>query len=144
MPRYCTTQDVRDRVSDAGVLFVGDDDFDGTVESADTDLIDQAIDQACCEIDMYLSSIFDDPQTTLDGNVWLKFACVDLAANYFCGRKGQKVPGFKEQADDRIVKLAAIAKGELRIPGAVYPVDSTSIDQRQAFGLPRVAQPGGC
>ena len=142
MSTYCEVQDVRDRVSDQGVLYVGDDDGDGSLESADDALIQAAIDAASSDIDMYLAGVFADPRT-LVGNEWLSVCCVDLATARCVQRKRRELKVFADVAEKKRELLADVAARKLRIPGVIYPGDGTSIEKKRRFGLPMIAQPRG-
>jgi len=139
---YCTEQNIIDRLSLAGLMYLLDDDADESYESADSDIVAEAINDASDEIDVYVARWFENPRTTLSGNSWLKGRCVDIACERLCERKGQNVPASLLSAVGRTREwLAAVATGDLRIPQAVYPTDGTNIEDLREFGLPRVSNP---
>jgi len=141
---YCAENDIIDRLSLTGLMYLLNDDDDSSYESPDSALVEGAISDASDEIDVYVARWFDNPRLNLFNNSWLKGRCVDIACERLCERKGQNVPTSLLNAVGRTREwLQAVAVGELRIPQAVYPTDATNIEDRREFGLPRVSNPRG-
>lgn len=137
---YCSQADIESRLSSTGLLYPLDDDNDGTIEAADTAIIAEVIAEVDAEINMYLTTLFHAP-ASLAGNVWLKIRAVDLACLRLCERKGASPPDSILSAYERSIDLLERAmKKEVRIPGAVYPMDS--FEDRRRVGLPMASNPG--
>jgi phage gp36-like protein len=139
---YCVVQDIIDRLSSAGVLYLVDDDNDGVLDASESAYIQTAIDEIATEIDAALAPSFNTP-LTLDGNVWVKVRAVDLACERLCERKGQNPTQSVTLAAERSRQmLDQVRMRELRVPNAVYPGDGFDIERRK-FGLPLAFNPGG-
>lgn len=137
---YCGRQDVIDRLSASGVIYVTDDDGDNGDPSPDElAFIDQAIAACDAEIDAALLPYIPIP---IDGsNEWLRHRDVDLAVERVIERKGQSVPSSLTEAAHRSRQwLEMVRKGEMRVPGLTYPSDSTT-GMDAPIGLPRVVNP---
>ncbi|MBX9655928.1 DUF1320 domain-containing protein [bacterium] len=137
---YCDRQDVIDRLSASGIIYVTDDDGDnGDPTPEELGYIDQAISACDAEIDAALLPYVSIP---IDGsNEWLRHRDVDLAVERVIERKGQSVPTSLKDAADRTRRwLELIRKGEMRVPGLAYPSDlSSEVDS--SLGRPRVVNP---
>lgn len=147
MTTYCLNQDVRDRLSEAGVLYCVDDDRDGVIDTDGSALIDDAIAAVSAEIDGYLTPVIEAvPVEQSSGNLnrWLRDRCVDLACERLCSRKGKKVVASISQTAARSRDwLEAVADKAMRVPGLVYPGDGFQTERR-LIGRPVVGNPGGC
>ena len=141
MAGYCTEADIITRLSTGSLLYLLDDDNDGSYESADTAIVDQFIEDASGDIDICLQTSFPTPRLLI-GNWWLKRAAVDLVSQRLFERKGNGVPTSIMDAADRIrEQLDAIRDRRLRVPGATYPMDGFT-NERRALGLPHITNPG--
>jgi phage gp36-like protein len=138
---YCSVQDVIDRLSETGVLYVADDDGNGSLSSDETQrAIRSSIDAADAEIDAALAS-----RVTLPiggGNEWLRYRSVDLSAERLAERKGQSVPtSLKEAARRSRQWLEEVRQGTQLVPGLTLFANPTSSATSSAPGSPRVANP---
>ena len=142
---YCTVQQVSDRLLAVGVLYAVDDDADDTLDAGESDLVQDAIDDAATEIDEALAPWLDDPRTA-DGNEWIRVRAIDLACERVCERKGQVAPeGIKAAAQRSREKLDLVRRGTtaqngLRVPGISYPGD-TDTSRLKQIGLPQIGNP---
>jgi phage gp36-like protein len=137
---YCSRQDIIDRLSASGVIYVVDDDGDNNTPSPDElAYIDQAIAACDAEIDAALLPYVSIP---IDGfNEWLRHRDVDLAVERVIERKGQSVPSSLKEAADRSRRwLELIRKGEMRVPGLAYASDMSG-EADSSLGQPRVVNP---
>lgn len=139
---YCVVQDIIDRLSSTGVLYLVDDDNDGTREASEEAYLQDAIDDISTEIDAALAPSFNTP-SSLGGNIWIRARAVDLACERVCERKGQNPPTSVTAAANRSREmLDQVRRRELRVPNATYPTDGFEIERRR-FGLPLAFNPGG-
>lgn len=139
---YCERTDLRERLSETGLVYVADDDGDDEVSSAELAAsLDRAIAAAGTEIDAALTPHVALPLTTIPA--WLRQRAIDLAAEHLAERKGGAVPESLMKAAERSRQwLDAVRLGELRVPGLAYPLDTFAHEVRK-HGLPRVANPAG-
>lgn len=139
---YCDRRDLIDRLSEAGVLYIADDDSTGGASSGELEAsLDRAIAAASAEIDAALTPIARLP---LDVELaWLRDRAVDLASERLAERKGGPVPTALAAAATRSrAWLEAVRAGKLRVPGLASPRD---LPPGSGAGRPRVANPGdGC
>ena len=144
MTTYCLSQDVIDRLSNAGALYCADDDRDGTLDAAESDLIADAIEAVSAEIDGYLTPVIETvpiEQTAATLNRWLRDRCVDLACERIVARKGRKIPQSLGAAAVRAREwLDQVASKERRVPGLAYPGDGFR-EERMQIGRPVVGRP---
>lgn len=142
---YCTNADVIARLSQAGILYMVDDDNDGILDAAEEVFITSAVSDASTEIDEALAPWFDDPRAC-SGNAWLNVKCVDLACERVCGRKAQTPPSHvteaariaREKLD--LVRRSRSAPDGLRVPGLVYPGDTDTV-ANWTYGKPLYTKP---
>lgn len=141
---YCSRDDLKRWLSDAGVVVVADDDADGSANENELGALDRAILSAGAEIDAALVLTFNVvplPQDDGSRNQWLKDRCIELAAEYVVSRRGSKVPkSIADRAARTREWLERVLSGEMRVPGLVYPIDQDDQIQRQ-MGLPRIVNP---
>ena len=137
---YCTRQDLIDRLSETGLLFVTDDDADEAASERErTASLDRAIVAAGVEIDAALLPHSDVPVTA--SNDWLTQRAIDLAIEHIAERKGSIVPASLAEAARRSrTWLDQVHRAQLRVPGLVYPADRFPDAVRRA-GLPRLCNP---
>lgn len=141
---YCSRDDLKRWLSDAGVVYVADDGADGAADETELGALDRAILSAGAEIDAALTPFFNTlplPQDDATRNQWLKDRCLTLATEYVCRRRGAKVPRAVLEAAERAREwLETVMAGDMRVPGLVYPLDQDDEAQRK-MGLPRVVNP---
>lgn len=137
---YCDPEDVIDRLSGTGLVYVADDDADDVASQAEQSAsLDHALAAAGAEIDAALAPHVALPLAA--SNPWLRQRAVDLAVEHLVERKGSGVPASLAAAAARSrIWLEAVRAGKLRVPGLAYPGDSFA-RERGALGLPRVANP---
>lgn len=136
---YCTADDVIDRISAAGLVYVADDDGSGSVTADEESAsVSAAISSASAEIDLALAPVALLPITA--SNEWLRHRAVDLAAERLAERKGQSVPfSLAEAAKRTRAWLEEVRTGRRRVPGLARP---SAADGRSATeALPRVVNP---
>lgn len=141
---YCSRQDIENRLSRAGLLWLVDDDLDGKAnETEKAAAIDVAIAQAGTEIDAALAPIFDSvPLPDAGENEWLKYKALDLAVEWLANRRGKNAPDQVVKAADRArAILERVRLMQYRVPGLVYPTDQVAETDRQRLGRPRVTNP---
>lgn len=137
---YCSRDDLTNRLSGTGLLFVADDDADDAVSEAEqAATLDQAISAAAAELDAALTPHVLLP--LVESNEWLRHRAIDLAAEHLAERKGAAVPESLKTAAMRSREwLEKVRSGDLRVPGLTYPTDAHAREVRQ-LGLPRVSNP---
>jgi len=137
---YCSRQDIIDRLSAGGVIYVTDDEGDDGDPSPDElAFIDQAIAACDAEVDAALLPFVSLPIGTT--NEWLRHRAVDLAVERVIERKGQSVPTSLMEAAKRTRQwLDLVRKGEMRVPGLAYSSDSDTVAEVSA-GWPRIINP---
>lgn len=137
---YCSLQDVIDRLSATGLIYVADDDGDGTVSGPETTAaIVASILAADAEIDAALVG-----RTTLpisSPGDWLRHRGIDLAAERLAERKGHGVPISLAEAARRSREwLEEVRTGKRLVPGVTFAVSRTA-DGTSPPGFPRVVNP---
>ena len=137
---YCTQQDLIDRLSATGLVYVADDDGDQAVSGGEEGTaLDAALASADAEIDAALLAFVTLP--IAGANEWLRHRAVDLAVERAIERKGQTVPTSLMEAARRSRQwLEMIRTGAMRVPGLEYTSDA-STDGVHSFGRPRVINP---
>lgn len=143
---YNKQQDVIDRLSETGVLYLADDASAGSVSAAVQERIDDARRDAAAEVDAALAPWlvvvpFSQDEDSL--NPWLRARSIDLAAERLAERKGTVVAESITLAATRARELLEhVRTGRMRAPNVPYPVDSFD-DAKRQIGRPRVAAMGG-
>lgn len=137
MPEYCTTEDVRNRLTANGYINVGDLDGDGAVSGAEVAAsITSAIEWAGAEIDYAL--INHQPPYSLavaraSGNIFLRSRAIDCASWQITTNGGRDVPGSFQQAYERAVEmLEGIREQGNEVPGLN---NGTTIWQENGHGI---------
>lgn len=117
---FCTIADVKDLLSDAGVLYRTDDDEGGTVGGSGTESTVQAnaIERAATKMNMALQQTAYDLDDLAD-NEWCKWCNATLAAWELCKRRGSPVPqSILEDVEYYLDTLNQLKTGQLNaIPG---------------------------
>lgn len=114
---YCTEAQMNRRFSASGVNQYSDHNYDG---NNDTDVVNDAIDAATEEINMYCL-----PRTytaaLLATSAMIERWCVDLAVCYLCENRGNPPPDSIMASCERIrEKLEKVLRGQLDIPGLAF------------------------
>lgn len=145
-PVYCTEAELIRYLSTNAVTDYADHDDDGT---ADTDVVDDCINQATEEIDLYARQRYT--QTDLQTSTLINRWCVVLAARFLQTRRGNVISDSIEREWFRIADpdnglLARIAKGLIQLPGiplraSLRPSFSNlTVDRRRRVSTIRVTQ----
>lgn len=127
---FCTIADVKDLLSDNGVLYRTDDDESGAVAGSGTESTVQshAIELAAVKMNMYLQQTAYT-LTALANNEWCKWCNAVKAAVALCRRRGNPVPQSllqEEQEFDRMLEM--LRKGQIdAIPGTNPSHESTPV-----------------
>lgn len=139
MAEYCSYDDVRKRLTNAGVAYVADRDQDGLVDTTEqAEHVTTSIQFAGRQIDYAICDQTETSTARASGNGFLKDLAIDLAAERCCGIGGGEIPAAMQAAADyaRVV-LGEVKRGR-RIPDYTYP--------SQPAGTPRLniakTQPG--
>jgi hypothetical protein len=141
---YCTTQDVINRLSQAGVLYAADPTGQGTINDAIVQtILTNGLVEAGRQIDRALQPtwIGSLPLTQDDQslNPHLRGWAVKLASLYVATNAGHGVPqALKDDYSEARADLDRVQTKKLRIPGLVYPGDGW-MALRRGQGRPRVA-----
>ena len=120
---YCTEAEMIRFLSQNALDDFGDNDADGT---ADADVVNDCINQATEEIDMYLTERYT--QSGLSGSTLVNRWCVVMASRFLCQRRGNVVPfsiedEWERLTDPAVGKLVLIAKDQLQLPGVALRAD---------------------
>lgn len=143
---YCTEAELQRYLSTNAVTDFADHDDDGT---ADTGVVDDCINQATEEIDLYLRQRYT--QAVLATSELVSRWCVVIAARFLCHRRGNVVPDTIEREWNRLADpdsgmLARIAQGKLPIPGLSLRADirptwsNLKVDRRRLTSKIRVTK----
>jgi phage gp36-like protein len=143
-PVYCTEAEMNRFMSAAAIIDFADHDDDGT---ADTDVVDDCINQATEEIDMYATTQYE--QTALATSTLINRWCVIMAVRILCTRRGNPVPDSLETEWNRITDpvtglLRKISQNLLQIPGISKRADfrptfsNVKVDRRWRHSTIRV------
>lgn len=139
---YCTEAEIETFLSEEGVTFQADDNFDTLRESG---AVSQAIEWADTKINMYCQAY---APAELEVNDWVNHCAIHLAARRLCMRRGNQVSGTVEQLyQEYMEELKAVHNGQLQIPDAAYrhsqtpSVTSVRIDPRYRVKKARVQRP---
>ena len=116
-PVYCTQLEVERYLSETAVDDFADHDGDGL---DDVNVVDDCINQATEEIDLYATQRYT--QTQLATSTLINRWCVVMAARFLCQRRGNPVPASLEDewnrlTDPTVGKLVLVAHGRLQLPG---------------------------
>lgn len=113
---YCSVAEVQRYLSSTGATNFADHDNDGT---ADTDVIEDCINQATEELDLYLVQLYEpsELQTSVLVNRW----CVVMASKFLGERRGNPPPEsvvieYQRIADPFTGLLAQIADRKCSLP----------------------------
>lgn len=140
---YCTEADIQRLFSAAGVLAFSDHDQDGV---ADTGVVDDCINHASQEIDLYCRRRYD--AAGLASSPLITRWTTVLATAYLCERRGNPVPESLAKEAARILEelLPKVASGELSLPGIAFAQDlrpmhsNLTVDRRYRYSQVRVKQ----
>lgn len=127
---YCVIADVKDILSDNGVLYRTDDNEDGSVAGSGTESTVQshAIEFAAVKMNMYLQQTAYT-LTALANNEWCKWCNAVKAAVILCRRRGNPVPNSllqEEQEFERMLEM--LRKGTIdAIPGTNPSFETTPV-----------------
>jgi phage gp36-like protein len=143
---YCDVAELQRFMSTTAVTDFADHDANGT---ADADVVEDAINQATEEIDMYARERY--LQADLATSELVKRWCVVMAARFLCHRRGNVVPESIEQeferiADPRTGLLRLVKDSDIDIPGEQLREDlrptfsNLTIDRRWRRSTVRVTQ----
>ena len=146
-PVYCTESEIQRFLSTQGVTDFADNDDD---DVADTGVVDDCINQATEEIDLYARQRYT--QTDLSGSTLINRWAVTIAARFLCHRRGNVVPDSIEREWIRIADpdsglLARIAKGMMQLPNvplraSLRPTwSNVTVDRRYDYSTIRVTRP---
>lgn len=116
---YCTIAELQRFLSANAVADFGDHDQDG---SADTDVVEDCINQATDEIDMYARQQHTPAQ--LATSTLITRWCVVMAARFLQERRGNVVSQSIVDQWDRIIEnLEKVSKSRLQLPGLAKRAD---------------------
>jgi len=139
---YCSIAELQRFLSTNAVTDFADHDADGT---ADTDVVEDCINQATDEIDLFARQRYTP--TILATSTLITRWCVVIAARFLSQRRGNVVPDSIEVEWQRIVEhLEAIASGLRQLPGLALRDDmrpswsNLTIDRRWRRSTVRVTR----
>lgn len=143
---YCSVADVKRLFSSAGVDAYADHDGDS---SADTDVVEDCINQATEEIDAYARQRYT--QSGLSGSTLINRWCTTLAVYFLCMRRGNTIPDAIATETERILDpdkglLSRLAAGNYHLPGVAMRADmrpswsNLRIDRRYPRSKTRVTR----
>lgn len=120
---YTTQADIERFLSTTGVADFSDNDQDGAVN---TDVVEDCINQATEEIDLYLRERYT--QADLSSSELVTRWCTVMAARFLCHRRGNVVPDTLEReweriADPAVGLMAMIADSKRDLPGIELRAD---------------------
>ena len=140
---YCTVAELERFISSDAANDWGDHDNDGT---ADTDVVEDAINQATEEIDFFLRG--QHAQSDLASSTLITRWCCVMAAKFLAERRGNPPPESIQLEFDRIADpisglLAQVADRKRSLPGVNRRVDAPGwsnlrIDRRRRVSTVRV------
>lgn len=145
-PVYCTEAELQRYLSTQGVTDFADHDDDG---NADTGVVDDCINQATEEIDLYARQRYT--QAGLEASTLINRWAVTIAARFLCQRRGNVVPDVIEREWQRIADpdsglLARVAKGLIQLPGvelrgSIRPtISNLTVDRHYDYSTIRVTK----
>ena len=143
---YCSVADVQRLFSSAGVTDYADHDDDGV---ADTDVVEDCINQATEEIDAYARQRYE--QAKLSTSTLINRWCTVLAVYFLCMRRGNTVPQSIASETERILDpdsglLVRLSRGRYQLPGVPLREDlrpswsNLTIDRRYPRSKTRVVR----
>jgi phage gp36-like protein len=139
---YCTEAEIERFLSTQGVVAHTDHDENGV---ADDDVIDDCINDAKAEIDLYCGQRYSE--ASLAGSHIVSRWAKVLATLFVCECRGNSPPESLQREADRIrVILERILSGEMSIPGVAFSSDlrpvfsNVTVDRRYRFGRIRSIQ----
>ena len=122
MTVYCTQADIDRLFSAAGRLAFSDHDED---DVSDPGVVDDCIDQASQEIELYCFGRYD--AAGLSSSTLVTRWCTVLAVHYLCERRGNPVPETVLIERDRLLGdgglLFKIQAGRMQLPGVPLRTD---------------------
>lgn len=141
MAEYCSSQDVQNRLTEAGVIYAADRDGDGAVSPGELAAhVTSAIQYAGNLVDAALAAYLLPGNARGQGNAWLRDRCIDLACARVCSNGGDEVPKRIAAAARSAQKwLDEVRDGDTRVPGLSIPPPYNS--DRRTRGLPRAVNP---
>ena len=139
---YCSIAELQRFLSTNAVTDFADHDADGT---ADTDVVEDAINQATDEIDLFARQRYTP--TILATSTLITRWCVVIAARFLTQRRGNVVPDSIDVEWQRIADhLEAISMGRRQLPGVALREDlrptmsNLAIDRRWRRSTVRVSR----
>lgn len=135
MSDYCTSTDVRDRLTAAGFRFSVDRDRDDEESASEVaSYVTTAIVYAGNIIDAALTPTIPPADARAQSNAWLKDRAIDIAVYRVATHGGRKCPQHLRSDYERTIDwITKIEDGDLSVPGLTYP---------QAINGDRPAVPG--
>ncbi len=143
---YCTLAELDRYLSANAVIDFADHDGDA---AADTDVVEDCVNQATEEIDLYLRQRYTPAAlaTSTLVNRW----CVVLSARFLCHRRGNPVPDSIERDYERIADpgeglLVQVSEGRRQLPGIALREDlrptwsNLQVDRRYRHSKIRVTK----
>lgn len=110
---YCELEDLQRFMTTQGVTDWADHDADGM---ADTDIVEDCINQATEEIDLYARQRYT--QAVLSTSTLINRWCMVMATRFLCHRRGNSPPASVEVEWERISQhLEDISQGKKQLPG---------------------------
>ncbi len=124
MAEYCSTDNLRDRLTTNGIKWAADRENggDGSVDSTEKSrYLDSSIAYAGNIVDGYICNQVAVGTARDSGNAWLRDRCLDIAAYRACGVGGRDTPGTIERDYKFTMTELERIKGGDQIPGYPYP-----------------------
>lgn len=141
---YCTQAELERLLSANGVLDYADHDDDGSAEAG---VVDDTINQATVEIDLYAGQRYS--AAALAGSTLVSRWCTIMAAYFLSYRRGNPPPDsiadeFERIANPETGLLAKVAAGKLQLSGVPLRADlrptmsNVTVDRRHLRSTIRV------
>jgi phage gp36-like protein len=119
---YASLDDLKMRLTDNGYRNLADRDSDGQVTTRDTEIMQEAIENANQIIDGYIQTRVSPDTARGSGNVWLRDRCVDLACYRVASLGGRQIPEtFILVNDEAMRMLREVGRGTMQVPRMEYP-----------------------
>lgn len=116
---YCTQAEMVRRFGSAGITAFSDHDGDDVI---DTDVVEDAINQAAQEIELYATQRYS--RAGLTASTLINRWAVTMACYFLCQNRGNPPPDSLAEEFTRIMEaLAKVATGELQLPGVALRSD---------------------